>query len=72
MNYYPEFERQLKERNITRHQVSKLLGISPYGLYKKLHGQAPLSLAEAIRIRDEFFPGEGVEELFRVGVEQGT
>ena len=64
MNYYPEFERQLKERNITRHQVSKLLGISPYGLYKKLHGEAPLSLAEAIAIRDAYFPDENVEDLF--------
>ena len=72
MDYYPEFERQMKERGVTRFQISKLLRLSPYGLYKKLHGQAPLSLAEAIRIRDEFFPGEGVEELFRVGVEQGT
>ncbi len=65
MNYYPEFERQLKERNITRRRVSEFLGLSPYGLYKKLAGEAPLSLAEAIRVRDEFFPDKSIEDLFR-------
>lgn len=55
---------ELAKRKITNRMLAKTLGTHENTVYNKLHG-GQFSIGEAISIRDEYFPGQKIEELFK-------
>ncbi len=55
---------EMAKRNITNESIANLLGIHRNSVYNKLRGITSFSVEEAVVIRDEFFPGSDIDELF--------
>lgn len=62
---YPEVLAAMKAVSITQEALAEILGFTPRTLRNKLTGRTPLSLDEAIAIRNNIAPGIDLETLFR-------
>jgi len=49
---YPNLERKLAERHVMKKDIADLLGITKYGMSKKLTGKSDFKLSEAFMIAD--------------------
>jgi len=58
---------KMREKEISIEQVSKHLGCHRNSIYNKLRGKgnSDFTMGEALKIRDNFFPGENLETLFQ-------
>lgn len=55
---------EIQKRNLKHKAIQEFLGISKTMLSRKLHGKTRLSVDDAIKIKNKFFPDMTVEELF--------
>lgn len=62
---YNYLEGKIAERGIKKTDIAKAIGIVPRTLSNKLNGTVAFSWNEVIVIRDEFFPEESLEALFK-------
>lgn len=60
---YQNMKAEMKREGITQRQVAELLGMSTNNLSMKLNGRVPMTVSEATRIRDEFFPEATLDYL---------
>lgn len=56
---------ELAKKKITNKAIADLLDIHPNSVYNKLYGGSSFTVDEAIKIRDTYFPGEDLTELFQ-------
>lgn len=61
---YRNLEAELKRNGITREQIAAALGINIATVSAKLTRLDRLRLAEAVKIKQRFFPDLGLEYLF--------
>ena len=62
---YPKVISAMKATGIRQEKLAENLGITPRSMRNKLTGKTPLTLDEAIAIRDSVAPGRDLEALFR-------
>lgn len=62
---YENLEKLLKERKITKLSMAESMDMRYPTLVDKLAGKYPLSLDQAMEIKNKFFPDLTIEELFR-------
>lgn len=62
---YSEVTEAMKAAGIRQEKLAAILGITPRSLRNKLTDRTPLTLDEAIAIRDSVAPGRDLEALFR-------
>lgn len=55
----------MKAAGIQQGTLAAILGITPRSLRNKLAGKTPMTLDEAIAIRDSVAPGRDLEALFQ-------
>ena len=55
---------EMARNGVTNSDIKALLGCSDKTVFNKVHGLTPFSVWEAIKVRDELFPGMRVEYLF--------
>lgn len=56
---------ELAKKKITNVSIARLLNIHSNSVYNKLHGDSSFTVDEAIKIRDTYFPGMDLTELFQ-------
>ncbi len=61
---YRNLEAELKRNNVSRAQIADVLGVTISTVSEKLHTAGRLKLAEAMVIKETFFPSETIEYLF--------
>ena len=61
---YRNLEAELKRNNVSRAQIADVLGVTISTVSEKLHVAGRLKLAEAMVIKETFFPCETIEYLF--------
>ena len=64
MPVYPNLEKEMKRRKITKGALAQIIGVNYRTFYNKWHGLTPFTWPEVCRIRDVFFPDMTLEELF--------
>lgn len=57
-------QRAVAEAGITVEAVARLLQIHRNSAANKLYGRTAFTVGEAIRLRNAFFPGQSIEDLF--------
>lgn len=55
---------KMKAAHVSQETLAAKLRITPRSLRNKLKGKTPLTLDEAIAIRDSLSPGSGLEQFF--------
>ncbi len=55
---------EIQKRNLKHKAIQEYLGISKTMLSRKLHGKSVITVDEAIKIKDKFFPDMTVDKLF--------
>ena len=61
---YRNLEAELKRNNVSRAQIADVLGVTIATASEKLNHAGRLKLAEAVVIKETFFPSETLEYLF--------
>lgn len=61
---YPNLERVMKERGITKKDLAIFLDLSYGIIFDKTNGHSRFFLDEALFIRDKFFPDLEIKYLF--------
>lgn len=61
---------EMLRNSITMEQIANVIGRSTRTVSDKIHGRFPLTLEEALKIRDTFFKGMSIEFLFSPDNEQ--
>lgn len=56
---------EMAKNKISNKAVAILLGIHQNSVYNKIKGDSSFSVEEALLIRDNFFPGYDIDELFK-------
>ena len=69
---YPNLRAEMARRNVTVHQLAIVLNVTSNTMSLKLKGKAPISLQEAIKIKDYLQTDLTLEELFRKEVNEVT
>lgn len=62
---YDNLEKLIKERKITKLSMAESMDMRYPTLIDKLAGKFPLSLDQAMEIKEKFFPDLTIEELFK-------
>ena len=62
---YPVLVGELAKKRITNKAIAELLGIHSNSVYNKLNVGSSFTVDEAIKIRDAYFPGKDLSELFQ-------
>lgn len=57
---------EIAKKKITKKEIAKAIGISQKTLFNKLNGKTDFTMSEMMKIRDTFFPGRSLEELFEL------
>ena len=60
---FPELEKQILIKGITKKNLAEILNITPECLSRKLTGRVDFTLRE-VKILHEMFPNVSVEQLF--------
>lgn len=61
---YQNLTAELSKRGITQRNVAEFLGMSEKNLSLKLSEQVPMTVAEAMAVRDKFVPDATLDYLF--------
>ena len=61
---YPNLKFLISEKGCSQKQIAEGIGIHPRTFCEKLKGQYPFTLDEAIKIKEIFFPGVSMDELY--------
>lgn len=69
---YPTLRAEMARERLTIEDLAKHLGIARDTMSRKLSGKQKLLLSESSEIKKAFFPGIGLEELFRPEEERET
>lgn len=56
---------EMAKHNVTKRDLSDLLGVHWNSITNKISGKSDFSVTEAIKIRDRHFPEWEIENLFR-------
>lgn len=64
VNMYPNLEKEMIEKKITKISISKLLKLRYATILDKFSGKSRFFYDEAKKIKDEFFPEIEIEYLF--------
>lgn len=56
---------EMAKSKVTKEDIAKLLGIHWNSVANKINGSSSFYVAEAVKIRDAFFPDWKIEELFK-------
>lgn len=56
---------EMAKQNVTKRDLSDLLGVHWNSITNKISGESDFSVTEAIKIRDRHFPEWEIENLFR-------
>lgn len=64
MQKYETLEKAMKEHDVSRKDLAKCLGVRYATVIDKLKGRTSFAFEDAEKIRDEYFPGYSLEELF--------
>lgn len=66
LSTFPELEKAIIEKQITKKRIAENLGITPMALSKKLTGQREFKLSE-VKYLHELFNDIPIEKLFNIG-----
>ena len=61
---FPNIRAEMARKGITAIEMAERLQMSRHTLTNKLYGRSEFSIADAMRIRDLFFPNCSLEYLF--------
>lgn len=64
---YPNLEAELSRRGIKKKMLATIIETTQQTIYRKLSGEFPFTLKEALKIKDELFPLLSIEYLFEEG-----
>lgn len=62
---YPNLELEMKKSKIKRKDIAELLDMRPATITEKLNGKTSVSVIEAAKIQDSFFPDYSIDYLFK-------
>lgn len=62
---FPVLEQKMRERRVKRPMMADAIGRSQATLSEKMSGKRQFTLREIVVIRDTFFPGCLLDDLFR-------
>lgn len=57
-------EYRMKQENVTRPDIQKLLGVSEKTVRNKISGETDFTWGEVRKIRNTYFPNDDFEKLF--------
>lgn len=57
-------EYRMKQENVTRSDIQKLLGVSEKTVRNKISGETDFTWGEVRKIRNAYFPNDDFEKLF--------
>ena len=61
---YPYLEASMDEKDVKVGEIARLLGVRYATVTDKMKGRRPITLEEAKRIRNKFFPEKSLDDLF--------
>jgi len=61
---YPNLRAEMARYGVRPKDITKALDLSPKSVSNKMSCRTGFTLDEAIKIRDTFFPGMGMDDLF--------
>jgi len=64
---FPNLKAEMARHNVRTKDIATVAGIAETSANNKIAGRTPFTLEEAIKIRDNLFPGMEIDYLFSNG-----
>ena len=58
-------EAEMKRKGISRKDIAELLGLTYRTIHSRFNGETEWTFRECVKVRDTYFPGMKLEELFK-------
>ena len=59
-------EMEMKSKGISRKDIAELLGLTYRTIHSRFNGASDWTFSECVKVRDTYFPGMNLEQLFSV------
>lgn len=67
MNAYPNLKAEMARHNISLQSLADTIGRTKRCISKRLAGESPFTVEEAIKIQEQLFKGCSIQYLFKRG-----
>ena len=59
-------EMEMKSKGISRKDIAEFLGVTYRTIHSRFNGESEWTFSECVKVRNKYFPGMNLEQLFSV------
>ena len=59
-------EKEMKQKGVSRKDIAELLGLTYRTIHSRFNGASDWTFPECVKVRNKYFPGMNLEQLFSV------